>query len=127
MSNDVHKAQLLRLVLCLVSQVPGLLALLCYALVRRGWLLALVPALWLGVSVVAAPCGEVRPRPLASFWCVPAGSSVRVDGVTPDNWGVNTAEDAPVSVLWAQGWWTAIEVEGITIAGSHRVYLPVAR
>ena len=64
---------------------------------------------------------DVRPRPAASFWCVPPGASVRVTG---GEWGLSEAEGAGVAVLWAQGWYDYVEIDGQTVAGEHRVYLP---
>lgn len=66
--------------------------------------------------------GQVQPPPLPSFWCVSPGASVRVVG---GQWGLNEAEDATVAVLWAQGWWGSVEVDGETVG--MRVWLPMVK
>lgn len=76
------------------------------------------------IALLASPAlceGEVRPRPAVSFWCVEPGARVRVEG---GEWDVNEAEGAGVAVLWAQGWYRTVEINGETVAGEHRLYLP---
>lgn len=65
--------------------------------------------------------GHVQPPPLPSFWCVSPTARVRVTGGES---GLNREEGAAVAVLWAQGAWRSVEVDGVTVAGGHRVWLP---
>lgn len=96
--------------------LQGLLALL--ALVVGGLVVGAVPGVRAAASGVT--CASVAAPPLPSFWCVQPGASVRVVG---GQWGLNEAEGASVSVLWAQGHWGSVEVDGETVG--QRVWLPM--
>ena len=84
---------------------------------------ALLTLALLAPAPAPAPCdGLVQPRPLPSFWCVDPGARIRVVG---GQWGLNPGVDGGATVLWAQGAYASVEVDGVTLAGAHRVALPL--
>lgn len=87
-------------------------------------LLAALVALATTTTTNAQP-RDIRPPPLASWWLLPAQEPAPAVVVRGGEGGSHC--DVSGCVVWAQGDWLVVVVDGVVLAERGRVYLPQVR